>query len=100
MEDIRRHLTIEDYSRVDAMIALRLRANGHSHDAVMEAIFHCAPAIREKSGGRNWKRYAERSAGYAFGMAGDIALQRNERYQAAWLNVEEKTGERDAMRHR
>lgn len=101
LEDIRRHLTIEDYSRVDAMIALRLRSNGHSHDAVMEAIFHCAPAIREKPGGRNWKRYAERTAGYAFGMAGDIALQRNERYQAAWLKVEEKTRERDAMqRHR
>ena len=26
LEDIRRHLAIEDYSRVDAMIALRLRA--------------------------------------------------------------------------
>lgn len=36
-----------------------------------------------------------------FGMAGDIALQRNERYQAAWLKAEEKTRERDAMqRHR
>lgn len=100
LEDIRRHLAIEDYSRVDAMIALRLRANGHSHDAVMGAIFHCAPEIREKPTGRNWKRYAERTAGYAFGMAGDIALQKNERYRAAWLKVEGKTREREAMRHR
>ena len=100
LEDIRRHLTIADYSRVDAMIALRLRANGHSHNAVMGAIFHCAPAIREKPTGRNWKRYAERTAGYAFSMAGDIALQKNERYRAAWLKVEGKTREREAMRHR
>lgn len=88
LEDIRRHLTIEDYSRVDAMIALRLRANGHSHDAVMGAIFHCAPEIREKPTGRNWKRYAERTAGYAFGMAGDIALQKNEHCLKAWMHVE------------
>ena len=26
-EDIRSHLTVEDFSRVDAMIALRMRAN-------------------------------------------------------------------------
>ena len=88
LEDLRRHLTIEDYSRVDAMIALRLRANGHSHDAVMEAIFHCAPAIREKPTGRNWERYAERTAGYAFGMAGDIALQKNKNCLSAWMHVE------------
>ena len=85
---------------MDAMIALRLRANGHSHDAVMGAIFHCAPEIREKPTGRNWKRYAERTAGYAFDMAGDIALQKNERYRAAWLKVEGRTREREAMRHR
>lgn len=28
-ENIRQHLTVEDFSRVDAMIALRLRATGH-----------------------------------------------------------------------
>ena len=29
-ENIRAHITVEDFSRVDAMIALRMRANGHS----------------------------------------------------------------------
>ena len=38
LENIRRHLTIEDYSRVDAMIALRLRSNGHSRENVEETI--------------------------------------------------------------
>ena len=38
MKNIRGHITVEDFSRVDAMIALRMRANGHSPDAVLAAI--------------------------------------------------------------
>lgn len=51
LENIRRHLTIEDYSRVDAMIALRLRSNGHSRESVEETIRTCAPTIRETQTG-------------------------------------------------
>ncbi len=50
------------YSRVDAMIALRMRANGHSREAVAEA-------IRENPKGRDWQRYAERTVDYAFGYS-------------------------------
>lgn len=88
LENIRRHLTIEDYSRVDAMIALRMRSNGHSRDAVAETIRACAPTIRETQTGRNWQRYAERTADYAFGPAGDRDLVRNERYRDLWRRVE------------
>lgn len=88
LENIRRHLTIEDYSRVDAMIALRLRSNGHSREAVEETIRACAPTIREGKTGRNWRRYAERTADYAFGPAGDRDLDRNERYRELWRRVE------------
>ena len=88
LENIRRHLTIEDYSRVDAMIALRMRANGHSREAVEETIRACAPTIREKQTGRNWQRYAERTSDYAFGPAGDRDLMRNERYRDLWRTVE------------
>ena len=88
-DNIRRHLSIEDYSRVDAMIALRMRANGHSREAVEETIRACAPTIREEQAhGRNWQRYAERTAEYAFGMAGDRDLARNERYRELWKRVE------------
>ena len=87
-ENIRKHLTIEDYSRVDAMIALRMRANGHSRESVETTIRACAPTIRETPVGRNWQRYAERTAAYAFGPAGDRDLIRNERYQALWRTVE------------
>lgn len=88
LENIRRHLTIEDYSRVDAMIALRMRANGHSRESVETVIRACAPTIRETPVGRNWQRYAERTAAYAFGPAGDRDLIRNARYQALWRTVE------------
>ena len=87
LENIRRHLTIEDYSRVDAMIALRMRSNGHSREAVEETIRACAPTIRETQSGRNWQRYAERTAVYAFGPAGDRDLVRNERYRELWRKV-------------
>lgn len=88
LENIRRHLTIEDYSRVDAMIALRLRSNGHSRENVEETIRACAPTIRETQTGRNWQRYAERTADYAFGPAGDRDMVRNERYRELWRRVE------------
>lgn len=87
-ENIRQHLALEDLSRVDAMIALRLRATGHSQQAVAEAVHQCAPTIREKNEGRNWQRYAERTTAYAFGVAGDVALAKNERYLEHWRGIE------------
>ena len=90
LENIRRHLTIEDYSRVDAMIALRMRSNGHSRESVEETIHICAPTIRDSPTGRNWQRYAERTVNYAFGSAGDRDLERNVRYRELWGKVEGK----------
>lgn len=49
LEDIRRHLTIEDYSRVDAMISLRLRANGYRSDISL-----CA-----RNSGKVWRQELE-----------------------------------------
>ena len=70
------------------MIALRLRATGHSQQAVAEAVRQCAPTIREKNEGRAWQRYAERTAAYAFSVAGDLALAKNERYLEHWQRIE------------
>ncbi|MBD8896189.1 relaxase/mobilization nuclease domain-containing protein [Desulfovibrio desulfuricans] len=92
-ENIRQHLALEDLSRVDAMIALRLRATGHSQQAVAEAVRQCGPTIREKSEGRNWQLYAERTAAYAFGAAGDAALAKNERYLEHWRKIEGQSKE-------
>lgn len=90
-EDIRKRLTTEDLSRVDAMIAVRLRGTGHDQKAVAAAILQCAPTIREdrsKRETRNWQRYAERTAAYVFGVAGDLALAKNERLLEHWRKVE------------
>ena len=97
LDNIRRHLSIEDYSRVDAMIALRLRSNGHSREAVAETIRACAPTIRDSEKGRNWQRYAERTADYAFGPAGDRDLERNERYRELWRKIEGMEGKRQKL---
>ncbi|MCX4310564.1 MAG: DNA-primase RepB domain-containing protein [Desulfovibrio sp.] len=89
-ENIRSHLTIEDFSRVDAMIALRMRANGHSPQAVLAAIRECAPAIRTGTDKRrDWQKYAERTTNYAFGFAGDRDMERNARYFETWQKIEQ-----------
>ena len=98
LENIRRHLTIEDYSRVDAMIALRMRSNGHSRESVEETIRICAPTIRDSQTGRNWQRYAERTVNYAFGPAGDRDLERNARYRELWGKVEGKEEKEQRIR--
>ena len=98
LKNIRRHLTIEDYSRVDAMIALRMRSNGHSRESVEETIHICAPTIRDSQTGRNWQRYAERTVNYAFGPAGDRDLERNARYRELWGKVEGEGRSKARMR--
>ena len=93
-EDIRKRITTEDLSRVDAMIAVRLRATGHSQEAIVAALLQCAPTIRQscpKRETRNWHRYAERTAAYAFGVAGDVALAKNERLLEHSRKVENLT---------
>ncbi len=90
-EDMIKHMRIEDYSRMDAMIAMRMRVTGHSREAVQAAITDCAPTIepeRRRKEGRNWQRYAERTVNFAFGVAGDVALMRYERIFDYWRKVE------------
>lgn len=90
-EDIRKRHTTEDLSRVDAMIAVRLRATGHSQEAIVDALLQCAPSIRQSGPKRetcNWHRYAERTAAYAFGVAGGVALAKNEHLHELWKKIE------------
>ena len=53
-----------------------------------EGLRQCAPTIREKNEGRDWQRYAERTAAYAFSVAGDVALAKHERYGEHWRKIE------------
>ena len=83
---------------MDAMIALRMRSNGHSRESEEEAIHICAPTIRDSPTGRNWQRYAERTVNYAFGPAGDRDLERNARYRELWGKVEGKEEKEQRIR--
>jgi hypothetical protein len=63
--------------RLNAYVALQMRTEGFSREVVTDTIFHCAPEDHSDQPERNWRRYAERIAAYAFGIAGDIVLARD-----------------------
>jgi hypothetical protein len=88
-EDIlsRQHGSI-DMSRLDAMIAVRLRVTGHDRSAIQSAIQSCAPTIRDQPESRNWADYAERTARYAFGPGGEQQAEKLKKYTRLWLKIE------------
>ena len=86
--DLRQHMPLADLSRVDGMIAVRLRATGHSPQEIAEAISQCAPTIRDKAQRRDWARYAERTACYAFGAGGDMVIGRYQQRVRSWQRLE------------
>ena len=88
LDNISKSMAINDLRQVDAMIALRLRANGHSRKVVTDTINLCAPVIREYPSNSNWQGYAERTADYAFGKVGDQDMARNQRFLPLWRKIE------------
>lgn len=89
-DNIRQHLGADmDFSRMDAMIALRMRSNGHSQEEIRQAIFECAPTVREGSAKRrDWQDYATRTANYAYGTEGDLDLEKYKGLQEKWREIE------------
>ena len=77
-----------DLSRVDSMIAVRMRVTGHSQVDIEAAVFRCAPTIRTQSEGRNWTDYAKRTARYAYSVAGDRQVVALEKYRTQWEKLE------------
>ncbi len=94
LENIRKHLDIMDKSRVDSMIALRMRATGHSQNSIEQTIKECAKQWRDENERKNWDNYAKRTAEYAFSFAGDRDLNRNQKYIEHWLRIEGNVEER------
>ena len=89
-----------DLSRVDSMIAVRMRVTGHDQEQVKAALLERSPGIRPASEqGRNWNDYAERTARYAFGPGGDRQMSNLSKYQDQWLKLEgRETTQELAMR--
>jgi len=81
-----------DPSRVDAMIAVRMRATGHTQQEVETVLRDCAPLTRQKSEQRDWRHYAQRTAEYAFGVAGLRQADELKKYWSQWLMLEGQRG--------
>jgi hypothetical protein len=84
-----------DYSRIDSMIALRMRATGHSKQAIAHAIEVMGPSIRipwKPKPDRNWADYARRTAEYAFSPSGERRLESLQVYLMEWLEAERRHG--------
>jgi len=88
-----------DYSRIDAMIGIRMRATGHTQGEVIGAIEANAPTMRlenmrheafaAKYGNRNWKRYAaETTEKYVFGARGAIQYEKALNYVPLYMKLE------------
>lgn len=61
-------------SKLDSGIAMCMREKGFKREEVANAIQHCVPEAQAGQETRNWQRYAERVADYAFGLPGDLWL--------------------------
>ncbi len=77
-----------DFSRVDAMVAVRMRVTGHSQADIEAALRQSAPALRENPESHNWDDYSRRTAAYAFSAKGDIEVKKYIKYKQQWLELE------------
>ena len=77
-----------DMSKLDGMIALRLRVTGHSQEKIYATLLECGPRIERSRQRDDWPDYAHRTAAYAFGLAGEAALAKVEKYRGQWQNIE------------
>lgn len=80
-----------DYSRIDSMIALRMRVTGYSQAEIAQAITELAPGIRPDENAKkhsSWSSYAERTAAGAFSADGDRAKEKWGHYANRWLEIE------------
>ena len=81
-----------DLSRVDSMIAVRMRVTGHDQSAIEGAIRQCAPDNRDE--GRDWDDYAQRTARYAYSAAGDRQADNLAKYRQLWEALEDREPQR------
>lgn len=85
-------------SRVDAMVAVRMRVTGHSQVEIEGTLRQCAPATRQKDEGRDWNGYARRTAAYAFSAAGGRQAADLEKYRPQWEKLEGRGQVRERSR--
>lgn len=85
---LRQHFPKADQASLDSMIALRMRTNGHSREAVVRGILSHSPTVQKDTSGKERQLHAERMAEYAFGLQGTHKMMRNKPYWSMWRKVE------------
>lgn len=84
-----------DPSRIDALIARRLRGTGHGEEAVATLITACAPMV-PRIGRHAWTGYGRRAAGHAFrGDAQDSCWAFDRASPEMWLELERAARKRE-----
>lgn len=66
-----------DLSRVDALIALRMRITQFSRTEIQSAVEQCAPLIRVQPEQRQWRGYAAHAARYAWSGGARLRMDSN-----------------------
>jgi len=96
LEEIRRHHpgARHDGSRVDALIAVRLRVTGHGREEVERAIRDRA-ARQRPAESRNWDEYARRAVSHAFGVSGESAFRQLAKAREVLLKLEGRPRSRE-----
>ncbi len=82
-------------SRVDALVAVRMRATGYGQGEIADAVRHGAPAAGRAEGSLD--QYAARAAGYAFGAGARGQALAVTRLTSQWLRVEGRQAVHDRV---
>lgn len=91
MDNIRVHTSSGDHSRMDYMIAVRMRGTGYSQNEIAEAITTCSPDYRPEQDRKkhgNFVNYGKTTAEAAFSSRGSSDLDRLSKYINFWLKLE------------
>jgi hypothetical protein len=100
-----------DYSRIDAMVGVRMRATDHSQSDVQSAIENNASAMRRenmteseysaKYRNRDWKRYAaETTEKFVFGPRGAVQFEKALDYRPLYKRLEGRDAAEEDRRER
>jgi hypothetical protein len=100
-----------DYSRIDAMVGVRMRATDYAQSDVQMAIENNAPAMRRenlteseyaaKYRNRDWKRYAaETTEKFVFGPRGAVQFEKALDYRQFYMRLEGRSAAEEGRRER
>lgn len=95
------HGSVENWNRIDSMIAVRMAVTGYSSGEIKTAVEYGGPDIRpEKDRNKHvWPDYARRTAEYIESVAGQRAVNRYLGCKYKWLQLEGRAPgkERDVL---